>query len=365
MARDAYIEHGIEKAADIAELAAQLVDHDTAIPALFIREGVDKWRYKPGDKITYRVPGRLPYRKQAFRHDRTRPRIFDVYKESKVDVTWGDIIYSGAELTDEQQDFDLVSTWEPIVSEQAKAVAQGVNDEGRECMESAPFAVTIGGTEADLWGAIVEARRVLNAFRAPGKRLLIVGSDFEGAMLLDKRLTYSGIAGDAYANSILSTAVLGQLGGFTVVLDNTIDPGSAYAAVDTAFVQYSGAPVVPRSVYAGATVSLPSGTQARWVMDYDMLNTVDRSAIDTYVGSAPITDIFLPKSVLETGLAPKTLDPSSLKPHFVRAIKLTLDGASAYPAPTGPTKDLVDETGISSAKAWKPRVSTPPVGATP
>ena len=355
MAREPYIEHGIEKAADIAELAAALIQHDTAIPALFQQETPDKFRFKEGDKLTYRVPGRLPYRKQAFRHARTKPRIFDVYKESKVDVTWGGIIYSGAELTDEQQDFDLLDSWEPIVSAQASAVAQGVNEDGRETLETAPFVVTIGGAEADIKGAIVEARRVLNLLRAPGKRLLIVGSDFESAMLLNKGLTYSSIVGDAFANSVLQTAVLGQLSGFTVILDNTIDPGSAYAAVDTAFVQYTGAPVVPRSVYAGATVSLPNGIQARWVMDYDMENTVDRSAIDTYAGSAPITDIFLPKSILETGNTPRAFDPADLKPHFVRAIKLNLEGTSSYPAPTGATKDLVDETGISSAKAWVPR----------
>lgn len=351
-----YIEHKIAK--QITDLAVGFLDYDTTVPQLFLREGYEKWVGKAGDKLTYRTPGRLPYRKRPFRDDRTKPLQFDVYAEATGEITWGGKIYSGAEVTDEQQDFDL-NNWEPILSAQAQAVAQGVNDNISSAIEDAPFEVIIGGTEADLYGAFVEARRVLTAFRVPGPRFAILGSDFEAAILNDKRITLAQNSGDGVAEGALRDAHIGRIAGFDIFVDPSAAPDAAFVGVGSAFVQTVGAPSVPRSVYAGATMSLPSGTAARWIMDYDLDYQKDRSVIDCYVGSAPIMDRYLPKSVLEENEdAPKVYDPEELNEYFVRGVKMTLGGTSTYPNPS--TKaDLVAETGISNKKVWKPNVTAP------
>lgn len=352
-----YIEHKVVKQqAQIAELAASLLDYDTSIPQLFLREGWEKWSGKAGDKLVYRTPGRLPYRKRAFRDDRTKPLQFDVYAEGTGEVTWGGKIYSGAEVTDEQQDFDL-DNWEPILSAQIQAVAQGVNDDITGAIEAAPFEVTIGGAEQDLWGAFVEARRVLGRFRVPGSRIAIIDSDFEAALLNDKRITLAQNVGDAVAQGALRDAFIGRLAGFDIFVDTSLQPGQSFFGVGSAFVQTVGAPSVPRSVYAGASIALPSGTAARWIMDYDLDYQKDRSVIDCYVGSAPILDQYLPKSVFEANEdLPKVYDPATLNRYFVRGIKMTLDGTSVYPDPIAKA-DLVAETRISSANAWVPNVA--------
>lgn len=344
-----YINHDVEKQAGIGELAVKLLDYDTVLPNLFVREGYEKWKGQEGDTLTYRVPGRLPYRKRQFRDPRTTPLIFDVYKESKTTLTWGGRIYSGAEVTDEQQDFDL-RNWEPVIGAQIAAVSQGVNDDMAATVDTAPYEVTVGKAVQNLKGAIIEARRVLNRFRVPGRRLLIVGTDFESELLNNDRITLALNVGDSIAEGALREANLGRLSGFDIYVDPTINPEVAYACVDQGFVQTSGAPGVPLSVKAGTSISLDSGTAARWIMDYDFDYQKDRSTVDCYVASAPVKDLFLPKSVLETGSTPVSFDPSTLRSYFVRGIKLSLDGNSVYPtAATHP--DLVAETGISLADA--------------
>ena len=349
MSLGAYTEHDVVKWNAIAEYAASLVELEAALPQLFTREGYEQFAGREGDKLTYRVRGRLPYRKYGFRNDRTVPIVFDEYEEATTDITWGGRIYQGARITDEQADFDL-QNWEPILSAQAGAIAQGVIDDMAETIEETPFAVTVGGAEAALRAAIVEARRVLNRFRVPGPRYLIVGSDFEAAMLNDKDLTLAQNVGDTRAEGALSTAILGQHAGFTVVLDNTIEPDAAIAAVPTAFVQVSGAPGLPRGGVA-ASVGSAAGTSVRWIADYSQNTFENRSTVDTYLGSNYVRDLFLPKSALAKTNAPERIEMGDMVPHFVRAIKLTLGGESEYPEGAG-MAGLIAETGISQEKAW-------------
>lgn len=348
-----YTEHGIaKKSAEIAELSAGLVDHDLVLSKVVQRESVDQFKGVEGDQLTFRVPGRLPYRKYDFRNDRSNPIIEDIYKEARVHITWGGRIYSAVRLTDEQRDFDFGSEWEPALAAQTSAVSQGVQDDIANTIEGAPYEVTIGGAEQALRQSIVEARRVLGKFRVPnaGSRILVVGADFEAALLNDPRVTFANVAGDANAASALNDATLGRLSGFTVILDNTIPGDEAYAFASSAFVQYMGAPSIPQSIKHGATINI-DGTTVRWLTDYDPRYMTDRSVVDTWVGSAVVKDKFLPKSVLTESADPVEFDPADLGEHFVRGVKLTLGGASVYPE--GPEKaDLIAETGISADDAW-------------
>lgn len=345
-----YTPHEVEKIQKVADLATGLVAHDLTLPKLFVHQGYEQFKGAKDDKLVYRVPGRLPYRKYAFRNDRANPIIFDIYKEGKTEITWGDRIYSAVEVTDEQYEFDL-DGWGKLFDAQSSAVAQGLNDEMAETLAAAPWEVTIGGVEANLRGALIEARRVLNAFRVPREqRFLIVGADFEAAMLADDKLTLTQNVAQERAENALSNAILGRLYGFTVVLDMTIPANAAYAVVGSAFVQVTGAPYVPTSVGTGATASV-DGFSIRWLRDYDINFVKDRSLVDTYSGAHHVTDMFLPKSVFTEESTPQSIEVEDLKPYFVRGVKLTLDGESVYPS-ASEKADLVAETGISDAKAW-------------
>lgn len=347
----AYTNHEVAKAQKVADLASSLVAHDLTLPKLFTHEGFEKFKGTEGDKLVYRVPGRLPHRRYAFRNDRSAPIQYDVYKEGKTEIVWGDRIYSAVQLTDEQYEFDL-DGWGKLLDAQTSAVATGLNNQAGEALANAPWEVTIGGVEPAIRSAIIEARRVLNAFRVPREqRILVVGSDFEAAMLNDKDLTLTQNVEQGRAENALANAVLGRLAGFTVVLDNSIPAGDAYAIIPSSFVFTTGAPYIPNSVGFGATASV-DGFSLRWLRDYDLDYVKDRSLVDTYCGVNAVKDLFLPKSAFTEDAGPVSVDVDSLKSYFVRGVKLTLDGASVYPNEKEKA-DLVAETGISSKSAWK------------
>ncbi len=347
-----YAPHIVEKAEKVANTIVGLVEAEVSLPRLVTRGSIDVFRGAAGDKITHRVEGRLPYRRFAFRNDRTNPLIADVYKEGKVDVTWGDRLYSEVDLIDEQLDFDLEGGWTKIANKQAAAVAQGIQDEVAAAIEAAPYNFTVGldGADApgDIRAALFELRKVFNKLRVPdSERFLAVGANVEMAILLDKDLLVASSVGAERAEDALTNATIGRVAGFQVILDQTIDPDSAYAFVPSAFVLYTGAPVLPRSAPFATTVNY-AGFSLRMVQDYDIKYLTDRSVVDTYVGVAPVKDLFFKKSVYTASATPVTLEPATDE-FFVRGVKFSLTAASSYPA-VGSALAL--ETGIDSTDAF-------------
>lgn len=353
----AYTPHSPVKPEKIVELTHGLIEPELTLARLVTREAFDKFAGAKDDTITYRVPGRLPYRRKNFRDDRSNPLIFDVYKEGKTTVTWGGYIYNGTKLTDEQAQFDL-DGWSSLLTPQTNAVAAGINSAAADLITSAPYEVTIAGANTHLRSAIGEARKVLNRFRVPeAGRILIVGSDFEQCMLEDEKLTLAQYVGDVRADTALGQAIIGKIMGFTVVVDLTIDPEDAYAIVPSGYVQLLGAPMVPQSVPFGSSIN-KNGLALRWMRDYDTLYRTDRSLIDSWEGHNFVKDRFLPEYVLAEDDPHAPFDPDDLNEYFVRGVKLTIEGApgdSIYPLVSDAAKaDLIAETGIKSTDKWTP-----------
>ncbi|AWY07575.1 major capsid protein [Streptomyces phage Yosif] len=318
-------EHQIVKPEKLAATAVGMLEQELVIPNLFQKEGLDQFKGADDDTVSVKVEGVLPFHDYAWRNDRSQPIVFDEYKERKIAVTFGGNVYSAVKVTDEQNDFDL-ENWSKLLRPQVKAVARGLQRRAVNTLTGQTYSVTIGGAEANLRAAIIEARRVLNKFNVPeGERYLLVGTDFESALLNDKDLNLASSVGDGEAESALLTATISNRFGFKIVVDQTIPADAAYAFAGSAFIFLSGAPSVPQSVPYGATQSFEN-IALRWVRDYDPLYMQDRSVVNTYAGFRAVTDVLVGwdeasrSEVVSTG------------EHFVRGIKLTLDGTSVYPA---------------------------------
>lgn len=338
-------QHQVVKPEKLVNAAVGMLEQELLVPMLFQREGIDQYKGAEDDTISIKVEGVLPYHDYAWRNDRTEGIVFDEYKERKIAVTFGGNVYSAVKLTDEQNDFDIDS-WAVLLRPQVKAVARGLNRQAVDVLTGAAYNVTIGSAEQNLRGAMIEARRVLNKFNVPdGRRYLLVGTDFESALLSDEKLNLAQNVGDSEAESILRTATIGQRYGFTIIVDQTIPGDAAYAMVDSAFIFTSGAPSVPQSVPYGATTSF-EGIALRWVRDYDSTHMQDRSVVNTYAGFRAVDNDVL----VGYNSAGKT-EVISESEHFVRAIKLTLDGNSDYPAVGS---DLANITEVSEASVWTP-----------
>jgi hypothetical protein len=210
---------------------------------------------------------------------------------------------------------------------------------------NAPYEVELGDlgmVEGGALKGLTEGRRVLNAFNAPTEgRVALVGTDFETALGADSNVKFADQGGDAAAETALRDATLGRLKGFTVIVSNDIPSGDAYLFYQSAFVMATAAPKVPLSVKHGA-VSSHEGIAMRWITDYDADHQVDRSVFMTYTGFRNVTDLLTYFVEDSNGLGQEKMTDN---PHFVRGIKLTLDGPTNYPAP-GSELDLA--TGINT-----------------
>lgn len=349
-------EHLIVKPEVLVNTAVGMLEQDLTLLNTFQKEGLEKFTGSEGDAYSVKVEGVLPFRTYGWRNDRTADIQFDELSERKVTVTFGDDIYSGVRVTDEQMTMD-VPGWAKFLKPQTRAVGRGLQRRARDTMVDAPYVVNIGNAEQNLRGAIIEARKVLNSFNVPDEqRWLLVGSDFEAALLNDDKLNLAQNVGDAEAVSALREATIGRKFGFNIVVDQTIPADKAYAYVGSAFIFVSGAPAKPTGAAYGARTSY-EGIALSWVVDYDMLKQRDRSVVKTFPGFRNVTDVLVAHN--------ETTNQEYVVPgeHFVRGISLSLDGASNYPAAAS---DLALATGVSDAKVWTPtgyKAETDPANA--
>lgn len=338
------VQHQVVKPQKLVNTAVGMLEQELIIPNLFTKQGVDQFKGAENDTISMKVEGILPFHDYAWRNDRSSPIQFDEYSERTIAVSFGGNVYSAVKLTDEQYDFDI-DGWAKLLRPQSKAVARGLQRRAIKLLTGQNYNVTIGNAAKNLRSALIEARRVLNAFHAPREgRYLLVGTEFESALLNDPALNLAQNVGDSEAESALRTASIGERFGFRIVVDQTIPADSAYAFAKSGFIFLSGAPSVPQSVPYGATTSFES-IALRWVRDYDSLYMQDRSVVNTYAGFRSVPDILVGWD------AAKEKEVISTQEHFVRGIKLTLDGKSDYPEAGS---ELATITGVTSARVFTP-----------
>lgn len=342
-------QHQLVKPEKLVSTAIGMLEARLVVPGLFTRTGVDQFKGAENDSISFAVEGVLPFHTYEWRNDRSQPIVFDTYAERKISISFSGNYYSGVRLTDEQWDFD-VAQWAKLLTPQSKAVARGLSRKCVATLTGQTYNVTIGNALGNMRGAIIEAERVLDAFHAPGEdRYMLVGSNFRSVLLSDKDLNLAQNVGDRQAETSLTKAVLDDRYGFRIVKSNEIGPNDAYAFSSSGFVLATAAPSVPQSVPFGATTTFEDYA-LRWVRDYDSAYMQDRSVVNCYAGTRTVTDILVgwdeanQTEVVSTG------------EHFVRGIKLTLDGSSNYPPAAG---ELAKITGISDADVWTPTKRAP------
>lgn len=340
----AYTPHTPVKPEKIAAAAAVALEEQLVIPATFQREGIDQYKGAKNDTINVKVKGILPFHEYGWRNNRANPVQFDEYSERTVQVSFGGDTYNAVKLTDEQADFDFES-WTELMVTQTEGVGRGLEFGAVDTLIEAPYEVTLGGTVADrsLRATLIRARDVLNKFRVPAQgRTLLVGSDWESALLNDPELNLASNVGEAEAVSALREATIGRRFGFTIVASPDLPAGVAVAQSNGAFIFATGAPSVPGSVPFGATAA-HKGVALRWIRDYSSEYLTDRSIVNTYKGFRHVVDPLLGRDGT-TGQAFVSNDE-----YFVRAIKLDLAATEdALPENGG---ELASITGVEAAPA--------------
>jgi hypothetical protein len=278
------------------------------------------------DTVTMRVPARRTARTRVLRAGTAI--VNDVSNEFGVDVKLNTDIYNGAPITDEEFTLDITDFGGQILMPQIQAVAEGLEDKVIDHIQGAtyPGGMQINADAADLvvsgatdWYLVaLRARKLLNDQNVPrSQRTLLVATDVEEDIMRADRFTRADSIG-APATDAITEASIGRIAGFNVIPTSGLDEGQAYAYHRTAFVLAARAPKVPQGVSMGTTrglaeaqgaVGAVQGVGVRWIMDYDYTNTTDRSLVNTWAGTASVTDPITPS------------DPDSLS-SLRRAVKI-------------------------------------------
>lgn len=326
-------EHVIVKPEQLAQAAAVALSEGLVIPATFQRESFDRFRGSKNDAVNVKVRGVLPHRTYGWRNDRSTDIQFDQITERTIQVTFGDDIYSGVDLTDEQATMD-VEGWTEFLADQTEAVGRGLEYESVNYLEDAPYVVRLGVSTTDLKGGLIKARGYLNkmAQKVAGRRTLLVGTDWEAALLGDDKLNLASNVGESEAVTALREATLGRRFGFDIVVAQELAPTDAYAYIDSAFIMVTGAPAVPQSAAFGASASY-DGIALRWVRDFEIKKLRELSVVNAYKGFRHVVDPLI-------GVDNSNQGYLSDYEHFVRGIKLTLhttanDATTATSLPDG------------------------------
>ncbi len=93
--------------------------------------------------------------------------------------------------------------------------------------------------------------------------------------------------GESQSTGALREGQVGRVQGFTVVESTRIGDEEIYAFSRDAFTIAVRPPVIPAGAPFGAIES-SNGFGLRYLRDYDVMHTVDRSLVSTFVGSAAL-----------------------------------------------------------------------------
>lgn len=359
----AYTPHQLAaKANDNAAAMVTELSNNLVIANSFTRFNAEDYLGRAGDKITYRVPGTLPFRTWDFRNDRREPLRVDTLTETTVDMTvsakW---IYSAVEMTPEQKQFNFGGDWGDLFLRQQEALVRGVEHTAFSQIQTAPYEL-IHNIDVDpakieaqakigrdyLFNQFLDLKTALKRMRVPSDSFVILaGSNFLAEMQKSGKLLDAHIEG----RSAFATATAGTYAGFQVVEGPYVmDPNEAYIYSKDAFLFWNAAPPVADGAIAQGVASV-NGVSLKWFQDYDPAYALNRSI---YMGwqSWNITKDFLSLEA-ETGQSYTSPDQ-----YFIRGIKLLLT-AGATSGATGGASTMFGGTDIPSIADVKSQLRYP------
>jgi len=278
------------KVGKIARTGLGMLIRELVIARTVWTDAVDSFDGALSDTVTIRMRGRVAARTRVLRAGTAVAP--DTIVEFPVPVVLTTDVYQSVPLSDEVENLDITDFAAQILMPQTEAVALGVEDQIADAISGATFPVgnEIELNEADPYLTAVDARKLLNDANVPtSQRTLLVGSGVEAAILKSDRFVKTDNIGTEGAVDALRESTIGRIAGFNVVQSNAVAENEAYAYHKTAFILGLRAPKVPESVKTGRSESF-AGFAMRWIKDYDYLNTTDRSLVNTWVGTAVVTD---------------------------------------------------------------------------
>lgn len=273
-------------AAQVAKVAVNLAQLDGYLSALVNRDalsGVFEGGGK-GRTVNLRIPAALVARTRGL-DDKTSQIVLDELTESTVGVTTGTHVYSAVALSEGDLSLNIEDFSAQVLAPQMAAIV--------EELEAIVADVLLGVDESNTSAFAYDAAnptKILTAMRKylrdnglPMSNLNVVAGTQVYADLLN-----AGVLKDASqsgSTEALREGNVGRVAGFTVAESNRIPETQIIAFHRDAVALAQRAPLVPQGVSFGAVVA-EKGYSLRYIRDYDVMSTADRSLVSTFAGAA-------------------------------------------------------------------------------
>lgn len=278
------------QAPQVARVAVELASEDAYLSALVNRNYQDDilGGGGRGRTVNVRIPGALIARDRGI-DDKTSAIVLDELTESTIPITLGTHAYSAVSLSEGDMTLNLESFSAQVLAPQVDAVVDFIEHD---------FVTTLKTTEGVQTGetpvvydptnpvkAFIALRKVLRDRGVnPASLNTIVGTQVYADLISSGSLIDVSQSGSTAA---LREGQVGRVQGFTVVESTRVGETEIYAFSRDGFTIAVRPPVIPAGAPFGA-IENSNGFGLRYLRDYDVMHTVDRSMVSTFVGSAAL-----------------------------------------------------------------------------
>lgn len=360
-----YVEHQRAKSKNVEPFkkymmyGLQTMAHELDLAFLVKRGSINIFEGKVNDEVEVALPGFLPARRYAFRNDRTDEMILDNYSETTVKIKTADRLYSGTRLTPEQMQFDdfawadtdgldniTGTSVRNLMGEQARAVGRHFNQEIASNLENAPFHYSVGPLTTNPYEVIMRAKTIADHLCMPTSgRYLVIGSEVEFLLLLDKRFITASSSGEKVAARALTEARIGSISGIPVYRSHTVNPKFAAILCETSYVPVVGVPLSPPNEYWGRVHDPITGLGLRYRMGTEFLRDQTGCIVDMWTGGLH------PYNYISWYDESERIQKRSKNKYYLHGVKINFDTASTAPAAGD---ELANITELSDANLYVP-----------
>lgn len=209
--------------------------------------------------------------------------------ERSIAVVLDKLPYSAVPITTENQTLQVEDFGARVLRPQAQAVAEKIEGYIAAAISGATYETgyEIDLSEADPWGSIVDAGRLLNEANVPrGDRFIVCGPEAEAAILKDPDFKAADQTGTSEA---FREAIIGRRAGFTVIGSNAIETDEAYAYHKSAFILATRAPVGPMGSVNTSSAEY-GGIAATWAAQWNEALLQNESVVWSLAGTKAVYD---------------------------------------------------------------------------
>lgn len=274
-------------AAQVAKVAVALAAEDSFLSALVNRNfendllgGGGK-----GKTVNVKVPGALIARERGI--DEIDAAItLDTITESTIPVTLGTHAYSAVPLSEGDLTLNIEDYSAQVLAPQVAAVVDFCEEEVASLIRNHTEWNDASAPDYDPANPVKTLTAIRKRLRDNGVPQsgmnLVVGTAVYADLLEANAIQDASASGSTEA---LREGNVGRVRGFNVVESTRVDDNDIIAFHRDAVTLAVRAPIVPAGAAFGQSIS-EKGFSLRYLRDYDVTKTVDRSMVSTFVGAA-------------------------------------------------------------------------------